>query len=134
MIIYIAFIIPFSVLFITNFFKSIPKEIVEASRIDGCNDIKILFSIFIPISRAPIITMFVVNALWVWNDLLIALLFLQAEEKKTLMVAIANFQSRMTYNPTMIFASLTIATIPIVILYAFSQRYFVKGLTAGYFR
>ena len=133
-IVYTAFLLPFSILFITNFFKSIPKEIIDSALIDGCGDLKILFKIIIPISKAPIVTISVVNALWVWNDLLICLVFLQSEEKKNLMVAVAQYQSRMTYNPTMIFTGLLVSTLPILLLYLFSQRYFIKGITSGYFK
>ena len=130
-LIYIAFILPFSILFITNFFRTIPEEMIEAASIDGCSDMRILFKIFLPISKAPILTIFIVNALWVWNELLVAMLFLQSDKKKTLMVSIANLYSKASLNPTMIFASLAIATIPILILYAFTQKYFVTGITAG---
>ena len=130
-IIYNAFIIPFSILFITNFFKTIPKEIVEAASMDGCTDLRILFRVFIPISWAPIMTMFVVNALWVWNELLIAMLFLQSDNKRTLMVTISNLYSKASLNPTLIFAGLSISTLPILILYIFTQRFFINGITAG---
>ncbi|MCL4385404.1 MAG: carbohydrate ABC transporter permease [Cyanobacteria bacterium] len=133
-IIYIAFILPFSILFITNFFKSIPNELVESAYIDGCSDLRILFKIFIPIAKAPILTIFVVNALWVWNDLLISLIFLQSEKMKTLTVVIAQLSGRNVSNPTMIFAGLVISTIPILILYLFAQKSFISGVTSGSFR
>lgn len=130
-LIYVAFILPFSILFITNFFRTIPEEMIEAASIDGCSDMRILFKIFLPLSKAPVMTMLVVNALWVWNELLIAMLFLQSDKKKTLMVSIANLYSKASLNPTIIFASLAISTIPILILYIFTQKYFVRGITAG---
>ncbi|MHB1275655.1 MAG: carbohydrate ABC transporter permease [Candidatus Humimicrobiaceae bacterium] len=130
-IIYMAFIMPFSILFITNFFKSIPNELVESARIDGCSDIKILFKIFIPIAKAPILTILIVDALWVWNDLLIALIFLQSEKMKTLTVAIAQLSGRNVNNPPIVFASLVISAMPILISYLFAQRSFISGVTSG---
>ena len=79
----------------------------------------------LPLSAAPLATLAVVNLLWVWNELLIALVFLQDDSKKTLMVGITGFQSRYNLNVPAIMAGLTLATLPIVTLYLFGQRFFV---------
>ena len=85
----------------------------------------------LPLSGPPLITLAVVNLLWAWNELLLALVFLQSDEKKTLMVGITGFQSRYSLSIPTIMAGMTIATIPLVIVYIFGQRYFITGLTAG---
>jgi ABC-type glycerol-3-phosphate transport system permease component len=72
-----------------------------------------------------------VNLLWVWNELLIALVFLQDDSKKTLMVGITGFQSRYSLDVPAIMAGLTLATLPIVAVYVFGQRFFVRGLVSG---
>ena len=82
----------------------------------------------------PLVTLGVVNLLWVWNELLIALVFLQDDTKKTLMVGITGFQSRYNLNVPVIMAGLTIATLPMVAAYIFGQRFFIRGLTAGALR
>jgi ABC-type glycerol-3-phosphate transport system permease component len=72
-----------------------------------------------------------VNLLWAWNELLLALVFLQSDEKKSLMVGITGFQSRYSLSIPTIMAGMTIATLPLFITYIFGQRYFITGLTAG---
>ncbi|MCX6347135.1 MAG: carbohydrate ABC transporter permease, partial [Actinobacteria bacterium] len=79
----------------------------------------------------PIITLIVVNSLWVWNELMIALIFLQKDELKTLMVGITVFKSRYSINIPLTMMGLLVITIPMVLLYLFGQKYFVQGLVSG---
>ena len=130
-IIYIGLLLPFSVYMMTNFFRTIPREIIEASRIDGCTNPGVFWRIMMPLSAPAVITLVVVNALWVWNELLIALIFMQKDSMKTLMVGIAAMRSRNYVDIPATMAGLLIATIPIVIVYLFGQRYFIRGLTGG---
>ena len=130
-IIYIGLLLPFSVYMMTNFFRTIPREIIEASRIDGCSNLGVFWRIMMPLSAPAVITLVVVNALWVWNELLIALIFMQKDSMKTLMVGIAAMRSRNYVDIPATMAGLLIATIPIVIVYLFGQRYFIRGLTGG---
>jgi ABC-type glycerol-3-phosphate transport system permease component len=130
-IIYVGLLLPFSVYLMTNFFKTIPHEIIEAARIDGCTNLGVFWRVMMPLSAPAVITLVVVNALWVWNELLIALVFMQKDEMKTLMVGIAALRSRNYVDIPATMAGLLIATIPIVIVYLFGQRYFIRGLTGG---
>jgi len=130
-IIYIGLLLPFSVYMMTNFFRTIPREIIEASRMDGCSNLGVFWRIMMPLSAPAVITLVVVNSLWVWNELLIALIFMQKDSMKTLMVGIAAMRSRNYVDIPATMAGLLIATIPIVIVYLFGQRYFIRGLTGG---
>lgn len=130
-LIYVGLLMPFSVYMMTNFFSTIPKEIIEAARIDGCSSFGVLWRIMMPLSTPAVITLLVVNALWVWNELLIALIFMQKDSLKTLMVGIASMRSRNYVDIPATMAGLLIATIPIVIVYLFGQRYFIRGMTSG---
>ncbi len=130
-LIYTGLLLPFSIYLMTNFFQTIPHEIVEAARIDGCSNLGVFWRIMMPLSAPAVITLIVVNALWVWNELLIALVFMQKDELKTLMVGIAALRSRNYVDIPVTMAGLLIATIPIVVLYIFGQRYFIRGLTSG---
>ena len=130
-LIYTGLLMPFSIYLMTNFFQTVPHEIVEAARIDGCSNMGVFWRIMMPLSSPAIITMVVVNALWVWNELLIALVFMQKDELKTLMVGIAALRSRNYVDIPATMAGLLIATIPIVIVYIFGQRYFIRGMTSG---
>jgi ABC-type glycerol-3-phosphate transport system permease component len=130
-LIYVGLMLPFSVFMLTNFFRTIPASMIEAAVIDGASSWRVFRRIVLPLSAAPLVTLGVVNLLWVWNELLIALVFLQDDSKKTLMVGITGFQSRYSLNVPAIMAGLTLATLPIVTVYIFGQRFFVRGLVAG---
>ncbi len=130
-LIYTGLLLPFSIYLMTNFFQTIPHEIIEAARMDGCSNLGVFWRIMMPLSAPAVITLIVVNALWVWNELLIALVFMQKDELKTLMVGIAALRSRNYVDIPVTMAGLLIATIPIVVVYMFGQRYFIRGLTSG---
>ena len=130
-LIYVGLMLPFSVYMLTNFFRTIPASMIEAAVIDGASSWRIFRRIVLPLSAAPLVTLGVVNLLWVWNELLIALVFLQDDSKKTLMIGITGFQSRYSLDVPVIMAGLTLATLPIVAVYIFGQRYFVRGLVSG---
>lgn len=130
-LIYVGLMLPFSVYLLTSFFRTLPSSLIEAATIDGASSWDVFRRIVLPLSAAPIATLAVVNLLWVWNELLIALVFLQDDAKKSLMVGITGFQSRYNLNVPAIMAGLTLATLPIVILYLFGQRFFVRGLVSG---
>ncbi|MDR3578081.1 MAG: carbohydrate ABC transporter permease [Anaerolineaceae bacterium] len=130
-LIYTGLLLPFSIYLMTNFFQTIPHEIIEAARMDGCSTLDVFFKIMLPLAAPAVITLIVVNALWVWNELLIALVFMQKDELKTLMVGISALRSRNYVNIPATMAGLTIATIPIVVVYMFGQRYFIRGMVSG---
>lgn len=130
-LIYVGLMLPFSVFMLTSFFRTIPASLIEAATIDGASSWDVFRRIVLPLSAAPIATLGVVNLLWVWNELLIALVFLQDDTKKTLMVGITGYQSRYNLNVPAIMAGLTLATLPVVTIYLFGQRFFVRGLVSG---
>jgi len=130
-LIYTGLLLPFSIYLMTNFFQTIPHEIIEAARMDGCSSLDVFWRIMMPLAAPAVITLVVVNALWVWNELLIALVFMQKDELKTLMVGISALRSRNYVNIPATMAGMTIATIPIVIVYLLGQRYFIRGMTSG---
>jgi ABC-type glycerol-3-phosphate transport system permease component len=130
-LVYIGLMLPFSIYLLTNFFRAIPVSLIEAAEIDGASDFRTFRSVVLPLSGPPLITLTIVNLLWAWNELLLALVFLQSDEKKSLMVGITGFQSRYSLSIPTIMAGMTIATLPLFITYIFGQRYFITGLTAG---
>jgi ABC-type glycerol-3-phosphate transport system permease component len=130
-LIYVGLMLPFSVYMLANFFRTIPRSLIEAAVCDGASSWNVFRRIVLPLSAAPLVTLAIVNMLWVWNELLIALVFLQDDSKKTLMVGITGFQSRYSLDVPVIMSGLTLATLPIVTLYVFGQRYFVRGLVSG---
>jgi ABC-type glycerol-3-phosphate transport system permease component len=130
-IIYSGLLIPFSVYLLVSFFRSLPPELFDAAAIDGCSNFDSFWRITLPLSTPAFVTLIVVNALFVWNELLIALVFLQSEELKTLMPGLTLFKGHFSINEPLIMAGTLIATLPMILLYLFGQRLFVEGLTAG---
>jgi len=132
-IIYTGLMLPFTIFLLRNFFITIPREIREAALLDGCSSFQMVTRIIMPLSRPALVTSMIVNAVWVWNELLIALVFLQTEEQRTLIVGIAaSLQKRFNLDVPSLMAGLAIATVPMIILYIVGQNALVRGLTAGF--
>jgi ABC-type glycerol-3-phosphate transport system permease component len=130
-LIYAGLTIPFSIYLLANFFRAIPRELIESALTDGATNLRVLVQIILPLSAPALVTLVVVNALWVWNELLIALVFLPEDELKTLMVGITVFRSRYNLDVPITMAGMLLASIPMILLYVFGQRFFIRGLTAG---
>ncbi|MDH6194718.1 ABC-type glycerol-3-phosphate transport system permease component [Mycobacterium frederiksbergense] len=130
-LVYIGLMLPFSVYLLANFFKTIPASLLEAAALDGASPFQVFRRIVVPLSGPAVATLAVVNLLWAWNELLLALVFLQEDDKKTLMVGITGFQSRFSLDIPTIMSGMVVATLPLVAAYLFGQRYFIRGLTAG---
>ncbi|MFM8745626.1 MAG: carbohydrate ABC transporter permease [Aestuariivirga sp.] len=130
-IIYAGLITPFSVYLLTTFFRTVPRELFEAARIDGAGSLTILSQVVLPLSLPPLLTLMVVNSLFVWNDLLIAIIFLQDDAKRTLMAGISVFQGRYNNQVPLTMAGMVIASAPMFILYVLFQKHFIRGLMAG---
>jgi ABC-type glycerol-3-phosphate transport system permease component len=130
-LIYVGLLIPFSIYLLVSFFRGLPPELFDAAAIDGCSNFGTLWRIVLPLSGPAFVTLIVVNALWVWNELLVALVFLQSEELKTLMPGLTLFKGHFTINEPLIMAGTLIATLPMLLLYLVGQRFFVEGLVAG---
>jgi ABC-type glycerol-3-phosphate transport system permease component len=130
-IIYAGLITPFSVYLLTSFFRTLPRELFEAARIDGASDLGILLKIVIPLSLPALLTLVVVNALYVWNDLLIAIIFLQDDSKRTLMAGISVFQGRYNDQIPLTMAGMVFASAPMIVLYLAFQKHYIQGLMAG---
>ncbi len=130
-LVYAGLLTPFSIYLLTNFFRTIPHEIVESALMDGASTLQILALILLPLSGPALVTLIVVNTLWVWNDLLIALVLLPQDNMRTLMVGITVFGSRYNNDVPVAMAGMLLASLPMTLLYLFGQRYFIRGLVAG---
>ena len=130
-IIYAGLLTPFSVYLLTTFFRTVPKELFESAHIDGAGHFLILLKIVLPLSLPALVTLVVVNSLYVWNDLLIAIIFLQEDSKRTLMAGISVFQGRYNNQVPLTMAGMVIASAPMFILYVTFQKHFIRGLMAG---
>ena len=130
-LIYAGLITPFSVYLLTTFFRTVPRELFEAARMDGAGPFTILLNVVLPLSFPALVTLVVVNSLYVWNDLLIAIIFLQEDAKRTLMAGISVFQGRYNNQVPLTMAGMVIASAPMFILYVLFQKHFIRGLMSG---
>jgi raffinose/stachyose/melibiose transport system permease protein len=130
-LVYVGLLLPFSIFLLTSFFRTIPQELIDSARIDGASTLRILRRVVLPLAAPALVTLALVNALFVWNDLLIALVLLQKEELRTLMVSVSQFRSRFDVDTPRMMAGLVLASWPAIVLYILGQRYFTRGLMAG---
>ena len=130
-VIYIGLMLPFTIYLLRNFFVSFPDELLDAAALDGCGPLTTFVRVVLPVSMPAVITAVIVNFVFAWNELLIALVFLQSEDSRTLVVGLTVFRSRFSLDVPVLMAGLTIATVPVLLVYLFGQRYLVRGLLAG---
>jgi ABC-type glycerol-3-phosphate transport system permease component len=130
-LIYVGLLIPFSIYLLVSFFRSLPRELFDAAAIDGCNNFSVLWRIVLPLSGPAFVTLVIVNSLYVWNELLLALVFLQGEDLKTLMPGLLMFKGHFFNNEAMVMSAAFLAALPMILLYLFGQRWFIEGLVAG---
>ena len=130
-LIYVGIMLPMTIYLYRNFMITIPDSLLEAAQIDGCSRFRSLWKIVMPLTLPAMITSTLVNLVWAWNELLIALVFLQDNSLRTLMVGVTLFKSRYTLNIPVIMAGLAIVSIPLIIIYIFAQKKLVEGLLSG---
>jgi alpha-glucoside transport system permease protein len=124
-----AFGLPFAIFLLRNFFIGIPRDLLEAARIDGASEIRIFVRLILPLGLPAIASLAIFQFLWVWNDLLVALTF--ARDTQPITVAIFSQLRQFSGNIEIIApAAFVSLAIPLVVFFAF-QRYFVEGLLAG---
>lgn len=123
--------LPVAVFILTGFMKTLPKELFEASTIDGAGNWRIFTKVVIPLSLPSLSATAIFLLVMHWNDLLYPLLFITDNAYKTLPLALLDFQGQYSTNYPMLFTGVLIASVPMVIMYIFLQRYFVAGMTSG---
>jgi raffinose/stachyose/melibiose transport system permease protein len=121
-----------SIFFIRNFIlASVPVEIEEAARIDGCGPVHTFFSITLPLLRPVVATLAVMNSIGLWNDFLTPLMFLQRRSSRTIMLAVSSNIGRFSVNWADMFPMLLLGVLPLIIFYLLMQKYIIKGIAAG---
>ncbi len=131
-VIYLGFGAGLAVFMFAGFMKSIPLEIEEAAMIDGCNPIQTFFLIVLPILKPTMVSVGILEAMWVWNDYLLPTLVLDIKSYKTIPMLIQYFRGsygKVEMGPMM--ASIMLTVIPIVIVYLVGQKHIIKGVAAG---
>jgi raffinose/stachyose/melibiose transport system permease protein len=124
--------LPLSIFIFRAFFKSIPGELMDAAKVDGCNEFTAFLRVVVPISGPAIATVAILEFVGAWNQYFLALILLRSPEMRTIPLAIQVFfyaWGRTEWEQ--VFAALTIGSLPIILLYIVMQRQFIQGLTAG---
>lgn len=128
---YIATGISFGVFLMNSFMSTVPLELEEAARIDGCSVFRTYFTIVMPLLKPAMATLIIMQAFQIWNDYLLASLYVSKKQLKTLTVAIQSLFSAQTSDYTTAMAAIVISVLPIAILFISLQKYFIKGMTVG---
>lgn len=122
---------PFAIFMMRAFFKDLPDELMEASKIDGCNDATAYLYIMLPLTMPALSSLLVFEFMWSWNDFLLPLLFVYDDAYRTLPLGLMYFFGEYTANQSLIAAGVSIAIVPIIVIYIIFQRKFIEGITAG---
>jgi len=131
-IIYLGFGAGLAVFMFAGFVKSIPVEIEEAAMIDGCNPIQTFFTVVIPMLKPTLISVGILQTMWVWNDYLLPYLVLDRKKYTTIPILIQYFKGsygRVEMGPMM--ACILLTVLPVIVVYIFCQKYIIKGVAAG---
>jgi raffinose/stachyose/melibiose transport system permease protein len=130
-VLYTAFRIPFTTFLIRAYMVDLPPEVDEAATIDGASRAQIFWWIILPMCRPILVSAALLQALFAWNEFVFALVFISSRSLKTLPVGLVDMQSRMLTNWPVMFAGLTMAALPMIVLFLIGQRQFLRGLTDG---
>lgn len=123
--------VPFGTFLMRSFFLSLPNELADAARIDGCNEWRVFAQVMLPLAGPGLTTLAVFEFMWTWNMFIEPLLFVQRDELRPVGLAIFFFQSRYTVDRGMVAAGILLTAAPIIIMYLLLQRKFIEGITAG---
>jgi len=130
-VVYAALGIPFSIFLMTTYFRSVPDELIEAAAIDGVSNLSMWWRLGVPLARPAMFTIAVLQFIQIWNDLLVALLFLQNPSDQTVQVGMALLSSGRVASVPALMASSVLSVIPPIIVYVLFQKHLVRGITMG---
>ncbi|MBE9059337.1 carbohydrate ABC transporter permease [Sphaerospermopsis sp. LEGE 08334] len=130
---YWALILPtavngFGIFLLRQYFQTIPVELEEAAAIDGANRLQIVWQVMLPLARPALVTLFLFTFIGEWNDLFKPLVFTTRPELRTVQLALAEFQEQFTNNWPLMMAAVTIATVPVVVLFLIGQKQLIRGI------
>lgn len=123
--------IAMGVFIMRSFFISLPTELEEAAMIDGCSPFGAFLRVILPLAKAGLMTQVIFNGLTNWNEYFITSIMISTPDRHTLPLAIANFVGRHNVDYPQLFAVLSIVPLPVIIVYLFSQKSFIEGVSAG---
>jgi len=128
---YTAMGLPLAVYLLKVYLDALPDELFEAARIDGAGDARVFRELALPLLRPGLATVAIFSALACWNEFLLALLYIQDDDLKTIPTGLLAFSSRYVTDYSLLFSALSIVTIPMIVIYVVFNRHIVEGITAG---
>ena len=128
---YIAYYLPMSVILIESFIKTIPVEMDEAAKIEGCKTLELLFMVIFPLARPIISAVIIINSMNVWNEFPFALVLIRSQSLYTVSIGLRGFNQVYTMDYTLFMSALIVATIPIIIVYSMFSKRIIEGMTLG---
>jgi multiple sugar transport system permease protein len=128
---YLPFTTPIAIWLLVNFFRDVPIELEEAALLDGCSRFQTFLRIVLPLTLSGLAAVTIYSFLFSWGELMFAMSFLQATKNQTIPMLLSLFVGQYESRWGQMFAGSIIATIPALLIFAYLQRHFVKGLTAG---
>lgn len=130
-LVYVAMTLPITVFFFSQFIKTVPKEMEEASLIDGCGYLRMFYIIFFPLLKPITSAVIIQNMIFLWNDLLIPLIMIDKTPLKPIMPRVYMFFGQYYNKWNLAFSVLVLAAIPFLLLFLLLQEQFIKGLSSG---
>jgi ABC-type glycerol-3-phosphate transport system permease component len=127
---YLAWV-PFAIFFFRAYFAGVPKELIEAARIDGASELSIFFRIMLPLARPAIVTVGIIYFVWIFNDFMWPLVYLNDDSLRTVTLGMMNFEGKYTSEMTLKTAALTLATLPPMIIFILFRKQIQGGLVEG---
>jgi raffinose/stachyose/melibiose transport system permease protein len=121
----------FATLILTGYFRTIPRDVIDAARVDGAGRIEVLLAIVVPLARPGIVAVAVLVAVFTWNDFGGSLVLIQRPDAFTVQLALSRFSTQFSTDQGLTFAGMAIALLPPLVLFLVFQRGFIRGLTAG---
>jgi ABC-type glycerol-3-phosphate transport system permease component len=128
---YVAQFLPFTVFLMTSYYKTIPREIVDAARIDGNTVYGVYRRIMLPMGTPALLSVGILDTLFCWNDVLISLLMMPSADHRTLMVGVTSLRGQYSDDIPTFASGVLIAAVPVLMIYLFLQRQIADGVTAG---
>ncbi|MGH3391812.1 MAG: carbohydrate ABC transporter permease, partial [Actinomadura sp.] len=128
----IAQSVAFGTFWMRAYFRSVPRSLLEAARMDGASSWSTLWRVLVPVGRPAILTMVVLTAMWTWNEFLLALVIINSDEGlRTAPLGLSFFQGQYQTDYPLLMAGALIVAAPVVIVYIFLQRHFIAGMLSG---
>jgi N-acetylglucosamine transport system permease protein len=133
-VVYAALWMPFSILLLRAYYDSMPRELEDAARVDGCSDFGVFARIVLPISKGGLASVTIINAVGIWSELLFAFILLPDPNMQTVNVGLLAFKTQYQVQWNLLFAAMALSVTPLLLLYALFQQQITKGMTLGAFR